>query len=145
MLIVPKPPSTNKLYANSKRGKGRIKTTRYKSWIRTAGQYVTAQRIHFHDCHERFELFYSARRVVENSDIDNLAKPILDMLQHYKIIVNDNMCMRFHGEWRYEGPDGIIVWWKPQIAMENPMWYGLDSKHIARMAELVGKPPRRNR
>ena len=42
-ITLPLPPSTNHLYANV-RGIGRVKTVRYKQWIKAADGYLLAQK-----------------------------------------------------------------------------------------------------
>jgi crossover junction endodeoxyribonuclease RusA len=43
ILVLPIPPSTNKLYANLEKG-GRTKTAKYKAWLKQADQYLLAQK-----------------------------------------------------------------------------------------------------
>jgi hypothetical protein len=39
------PPSVNTIYANVP-GKGRVKSARYKTWLKAAGWDIAAQRLH---------------------------------------------------------------------------------------------------
>ena len=88
-IRVPLPPSTNNLYATA-HGK-RVKTNAYKVWLNTAGWEVKIQLGAF----ERTPLVSGPcsvgiiAPVGRNRDIDNLCKPVLDLLVHMQVIADD--------------------------------------------------------
>jgi len=89
-LVLTLPPSTNNLFINIP-GKGRIKSKGYKSWIKSAGWELVLQ-------HPRSVAgAYRLHIIVPHNaqpDIDNLIKPISDLLQTHGVIENDRLAKR---------------------------------------------------
>lgn len=78
------PPSVNNLHVNV-RGKGRSRTSAYRMWAKSSGWELLEQR--------PGQLEGPVAIVVEvgpgRSDLDNMAKGILDLLVAHRIIVDD--------------------------------------------------------
>ncbi len=82
---IPRPPSTNALYANVP-GKGRVKTKRYRDWITAAGWEMRAQGTVNFSCG-------SVRMLIEGvgkMDVDNV-KAIPDLCKAMGIIADDKL------------------------------------------------------
>lgn len=99
-----KPPSVNQMYTNVS-GRGRVPTKRYRTWKQAAqwdcvragkvsGPYVM-----------QITVDRSMRH--KNADIDNLCKPLSDLLQSEGIIDNDNLCEDLRIRWG--DADGKII------------------------------------
>lgn len=92
------PPTVNGMYANV-RGKGRVKTKRYKEWCSSAGWEIKKQaagKIHS----EKYGLIIKVHRR-ENGDYSNYIKPIEDLLVTLGVTPDDrhNMLpLAFHNE-----------------------------------------------
>lgn len=99
------PPSVNACFANV-RGKGRVRTERYRQWATAAGW----------DCKRKgtiagaFSVTITIDRQTRHvlSDIDNRCKPVLDLLQDHGIIQDDKYCERATIEWG-EAKGGMTV------------------------------------
>lgn len=90
MLSLPMPPSTNALYRNVA-GRGRVKTERYKTWLRAAGNEVLATPLSRRaPIKGKFTLTVLAGRPDKGQrDLDNLLKAVGDLLQAHELIEND--------------------------------------------------------
>lgn len=88
---VPLPPSTNNLFVNRAQG-GRAKTEAYKTWIVRAGWAIKAQNagqfIHYDKPGLCVEILAPLPR---RRDLDNIAKPILDLLVKTNILADDKL------------------------------------------------------
>jgi Holliday junction resolvase RusA-like endonuclease len=91
-FTLPQPPTTNALFLNV-RGKGRVKTQRYKDWITDAGwlaksaAIVDGERITFSGkVHVEYEVSGS-----QKFDEGNLEKPLSDLLVRVGIIKDDRL------------------------------------------------------
>jgi Holliday junction resolvase RusA-like endonuclease len=93
-LLLPVPPSTNNLFRNGSHG-GRYKTKAYKAWIAEAGWEIMHQRpptLHP-------PLRTCLRVLIEapigpNRDIDNVLKPLLDVLTTMGVYADDKLIDR---------------------------------------------------
>lgn len=88
-LTLPVPVSVNQMYLNLA-GRGRVKTSAYKSWIKTADilshlQWRKAGEPHF-GAGFKVTIFLPMNM---RGDVDNRIKPILDLLVRRKITVDD--------------------------------------------------------
>ena len=96
MITLPHPPSVNAMFRNV-RGRGRAKTDRYKVWLNAAGWDIKAQRP------ERIAgpvaIDITVQRRNRNSDIDNLIKPILDLLVTHGVIDDDKHVNEVRARW----------------------------------------------
>ena len=88
---IPVPPSANALYANRKygrgRGRGRVKTAAYRSWITAAGACIPVHEV----TDQRPAIIWLAVPYSGRRDLDNYAKPIMDLLTAHKVLQNDTM------------------------------------------------------
>ena len=96
-LTFPYPPSTNSLYRNVA-GRGRVKTERYKTWGRAAGNEILTQK------RAKISGPVELRIVVErkkgrNIDISNGAKGIEDLLVSMCLIDDDRNVQKISIEW----------------------------------------------
>jgi crossover junction endodeoxyribonuclease RusA len=82
------PPSVNHLFLNIP-GKGRVRAPHYRKWVQEAGWEIKAQfpgRVH-----GLCIIDLSVGRVTgRNRDIDNILKPVLDLLVTHRIIEDDS-------------------------------------------------------
>ncbi len=103
-LSLPFPPSTNSLYRNVS-GRGRVKTERYKTWLRAAGNEVLATPLQRRlPIEGKFTLTVLAGRPDKRlRDLDNLLKAVGDLLQSHGLIEND--CLA----------ESITVAWSPTV------------------------------
>jgi Holliday junction resolvase RusA-like endonuclease len=92
LISIPSPPSANNLFFNLKGGKGRAITTTYRNWLTEAGWTLKQKRP------EPFgKMLVQVALCVPNDkrrDIDNFAKPILDLLVKQQIINDDRQVER---------------------------------------------------
>lgn len=86
VLRLPVPPSTNNLFVARRDGKGRAKTSEYKAWVEAAGKWIMTQPRRLIDGPVRVEIEAPVGRT---RDIDNIAKPTLDLLVTMGVIQDD--------------------------------------------------------
>lgn len=86
VVDLPFPPSTNNLFANGKHG--RYITQEYKDWRTNAGWKIRAGHIGRLGGPVKVTLVYEERR--GRRDLDNLVKPVLDLLVEHKVIDGDH-------------------------------------------------------
>jgi Holliday junction resolvase RusA-like endonuclease len=100
------PPSVNRCWANAP-GRGRIKTAAYREWLTIAGYEIKpkiAGRAPIETPYIlRIEL--SAPRY----DIDNVVKPISDLLQTMGVVSDDKLMAELHVS-RADRDRGVCVW-----------------------------------
>lgn len=80
------PPSTNSLYANV-RGKGRVKTARYRTWLQAAGWDLLRQRPQAWK--EPVYLTVVIGKLRAGSDVSNRIKALEDLLVEHLVIPGD--------------------------------------------------------
>ncbi len=85
---LPYPPSTNALYANVP-GKGRVKTARYRTWLRAAGNEILAQQRVRIDGQVHLTITLTPRPGT-NPDASNSIKALEDLLVTMEVIEDDN-------------------------------------------------------
>ena len=117
-LELPVPPSTNALYRNTSKAertrglalgwrplRGRIKTDRYRTWLRSAGNEILATpQERRRPVKGKFVLYVAAGRPDERTrDLDNLLKATCDLLAAHGLIEND--CLA----------ESITVAWAPAV------------------------------
>lgn len=95
-LTLPYPPTTNNLYRNA--GKGRVKTVAYTAWLTVAGWAIKAAKPEAVPGRYRLSLIADApdRRA---RDIDNLIKPVSDLLKKSGVIEEDSLARSVFAEW----------------------------------------------
>lgn len=80
------------------------KSQEYKDWLALAAWEIRAQLGPKKVITEPFKLTVRVQRPDRrNRDLDNLLKPILDLLGHYGLIENDSLCHWIDARWEGEG------------------------------------------
>ena len=104
---LPMPPSTNALYANAP-GKGRVKTTRYRSWIDEAGWELKRQLVPVPHLSGRVAMRIGLSTEAR-IDFDNI-KAIGDLMKRMGLLDDDRQIrdLRVH-EWSL-GKAECVVW-----------------------------------
>lgn len=99
---IPYPPSTNRIW---RQGNGRVhKSQEYKDWIALSAWEIRAQIGPHPVITEPFKLTVRINRPDRRKrDLDNLLKPILDLLGHYGLIENDSLCHWIDAKWEGTG------------------------------------------
>lgn len=97
LLALPElPPSANALFANA--ASGRTKTALYRLWLAAAVQDLRqVQRAPL--IKGRITVAIVAQRPTGRRDIDNLAKPLLDLLVKAEVIEDDSLVERLSLHW----------------------------------------------
>ena len=103
-LQLPYPPSGWDLY-NGWGDKRHLSTT-YKKWRKDAGYFIKAPG---KPIDVPFSISIALRRQNMRQDIDNRSKAVLDCLQHYGVIKNDNLCERLSMHWQEDLPAECVV------------------------------------
>ena len=90
------PPSANRLWVRAK--KGMRKSDAYAKWLIEAGWHVKAQRPG--SIHGPYKISVSAARPDKRRrDLDNILKPIGDLLQSVGVIRDDCDCEMVSARW----------------------------------------------
>lgn len=95
-LTIPCPPSTNTLYRNVS-GRGRVKTQRYQTWARAAGNEILTQRRRHIPGPVMIDITCQRRR--KNEDIDNKIKGCIDFLVSMNLIDDDKNVQEVRARW----------------------------------------------
>lgn len=105
---IPYPPSANRIW---RQGQGRVhKSKEYQDWLALAAWEIRAQLGPKKVITEPFKLTIRVNRPDRRKrDLDNLLKPILDLLGHYGLIENDSLCHWIDARWDGEGRTVNIV------------------------------------
>lgn len=103
-LALPYPPSVWDMYVGW--GKTRRISPEYEKWLRDAGYFIRGIK---EPIAVPFALSVALKRPNKRQDIDNRAKPLLDALQHYGVIKNDNLCERLTMQWDHGMKDECVV------------------------------------
>lgn len=93
-LSLPYPPSGWDLYEGW--GKTRRLSREYAKWREDAGYFFKRPAAAIS---VPFSLHIALKRPNKRQDIDNRSKAVLDVLQHYGVIKNDNLCERLEMVW----------------------------------------------
>lgn len=95
-LDLPFPPSVNALTFNAKRG--RAKTERYNKWLNAAGWELKRQKPG--KVKGDYALWlYCERPDRRKRDIDNLVKPVSDLLVSHGVVEDDSNAAEVHLYW----------------------------------------------
>jgi Holliday junction resolvase RusA-like endonuclease len=89
-------PSVNACYANV-RGKGRVRTQRYKQWATAAGWDMNGHGSV--DGPFTVTITVDRRKRHPLADCDNFIKPTVDLLQTHGVITNDRLCESVTCRW----------------------------------------------
>lgn len=100
------PPSVNNLYFNTK--KGRAKTDEYKKWSSAEEWNARAQFYRFHTFTTPVRIVVRLGEPKHRRDLDNIWKPIADLLVKLKIIPDDD-CAWARDERIFIDPDFVGV------------------------------------
>jgi crossover junction endodeoxyribonuclease RusA len=96
VLQLPYPPSANRLWIRARKGMRR--SDEYMAWLNEAGWMAKAQRPK--RISGPYKLSVQASRPDKRRrDIDNLLKPIGDLLEHIGVIENDCDCEMVTARW----------------------------------------------
>ncbi|MHC5536683.1 RusA family crossover junction endodeoxyribonuclease [Singulisphaera rosea] len=106
-IRLPYPPSVNHLYATNWKTKMRFKSRAYKKWIESAGWELRSQRPKSHSG-KVVVTYFVKKRDNRKRDIDNLAKPLLDLLVSHQVIKDDSQVTALHCSWADHG-EGVTV------------------------------------
>jgi len=99
-LTIPYPPSANRLWRRS--GRVMHKSSAYTEWLRVAGHMAMAQRPG--GLTGSYKLSIQALRPDRRRrDIDNLIKPVSDLLQSVGIVDDDSDCEMVTARWVTNG------------------------------------------
>lgn len=101
---LPYPPSAWDLYNGW--GMNRRLSPSYKKWRHDAGHFI---KIPAKPVTSPFSLHIALKRQNMRQDLDNRSKAVLDCLQHYGVIKNDNLCERLTMTWAEELPADCVV------------------------------------
>lgn len=102
--LLPYPPSGWDLYQGW--GKTRSLSSVYKKWRKDAGYFI---KVPEKPISQPFSIAIALKRQNLRQDLDNRSKAILDCLQHYKVIKNDNLCERLSMFWSEDLPAECVV------------------------------------
>jgi len=89
ILTLPRPPSANNLFVNV--GRKRVTSKRYNAWQTEAGWELQRQRPGRIAGEWEIDIALPIGTV---ADLDNLAKPILDLLVAHRVVDDDKFCTR---------------------------------------------------
>ena len=99
---LPIPPSANALTRNA--GNRRHKTLDYKAWIADAGWAIQrAPAATRRPIAGPYALVIKAQRPNKMRDLDNIVKPLNDLLKRHKLITDDRHCQRIEASWLGKG------------------------------------------
>jgi crossover junction endodeoxyribonuclease RusA len=104
-LKLPLPPSANAIWRSNR---GHVhKSAAYKAWLKTAGWEARSQ--HPDKIEGAYRLSIEATRPDKRRrDIDNLIKPVSDLLCSIGVIQDDSFCEEVSAAWTTAG-DGILA------------------------------------
>lgn len=106
LLTLPYPPSTNNLFFNLKKG-GRAPSARYKAWATHAAWEAKLQNAG--KVAGPYALYITAARPdARKRDLDNLAKPISDLLKTIGVIEGDHLCQHLDMRWSGRGKTVVV-------------------------------------
>lgn len=103
-ITMPAPPSSNTCFRNVA-GRGRVRTQRYKTWARAAGNEVLYQRPPHIAGEVLLDITIKRRR--KDQDLDNMLKPILDLLVTMAVMDDDKNVGEIRCRWG--NVDGAVV------------------------------------
>lgn len=106
-VTLPFPPSTNALFLNV-RGKGRVRSPRYRAWAIEAGYALNRHRPIKGPVHVSVALCSPDKR---KRDADNSLKPILDLLTAHNIIEADDWTIvrKVEAQWVEAGEPCVVT------------------------------------
>jgi len=114
-IDLPFPPSANRLWRSTKDGR-HYRSPRYQTWFQAAGIEINRQRPG--KIEGQFSvLLQLGRPDRRRRDLDNLMKPVLDLLQHYGIIENDSLAQHVSVHWSetIKGAHVVLAKWRQPV------------------------------
>jgi Holliday junction resolvase RusA-like endonuclease len=114
-LDLPFPPSVNRLWRSTKDGK-HYRSPRYQTWFQAAGLEINRQRPG--RVSGQFSVLLQLGRPDRRSrDLDNLMKPVLDLLQHHGVIDNDSLAQHVSVHWSdtIKGAHVVVSKWREAV------------------------------
>lgn len=106
-FLLPMPPSTNNLFVTVP-GRGRVKSRAYALWREEAGWELKRQRAKL--IPGNVDVTIIARKPNgKKRDLDNLAKPILDLLVRCSVISDDSLVEHLSMAWSQNADPGVTV------------------------------------
>lgn len=103
---LPYPPSVNGLFFNAP--KGRRKTIAYRNWLDAAGWQIVEQGRH--SVHGYVSVSVALVKPDKRKrDLDNLMKPVLDLLVEMGVIDDDSLVKRISVQWADSGPGCAVI------------------------------------
>lgn len=105
-IELPYPPSIWDMYVGW--GKTRRLSPEYAAWRNGAGHFINRAKKPGAPILVPFVASIGLARPNKRQDVDNRIKPVLDALQHFGVIKNDNLCERASAEWT-AGPAECVV------------------------------------
>lgn len=107
-IALPYPPSVWNLYVGH--GAGRRLSPAYTKWRQQCGAYIMAAGVKSKDqITTPFECTIKLKRQNKRQDLDNRCKAVVDALQFYKIISNDNLLDKLTMHWDADLSDECVV------------------------------------
>lgn len=105
-LRLPLPPSTNNLFRNVP-GRGRVRTSDYRSWLTVAGSELLIQR----PGHVAGDVVVDVRvpRGSRRRDLDNFGKALCDLLVRHAVIEDDSRVGDYRVRWGEEAACVVAV------------------------------------
>lgn len=108
-IDLPTPPSVNSMFCNNSRsGRGRFKSAKYRQWLALAATALKEQGIQ-PITYESLALTIRVARPTSRSDLDNRIKAIPDLLQSCGIIKDDKRIARLDVEWLPRDAQSYVV------------------------------------
>ena len=107
-LILPFPPSVNRLWRTTKSG-GMHRSTEYSSWCKHA-EWASVTQIKGQKITGKYTLeIVAVRPDKRRRDLGNLEKAVSDLLQKIKVIQDDYLCEDIRLRWAKSGPECLII------------------------------------
>lgn len=105
-LTLPMPPSVNLMY-RPVRGRGIIKSDRYRKWITAAGWALKEQKPG--KIEGDYILWaYCERADKRRRDLGNLEKAMSDLLVTHGVVSDDSLCVEIHLYWSGTGRECTV-------------------------------------
>ena len=117
-LSLPPAPPLNNIYANV-RGRGRVKTAKYRRWLRQADAHYMVQKLHLA---EKITVPYTCRMWFPpgmRSDIDARAKAILDWMVSRGLTIDDRHCRRLMLDMEQRSSELVYIEVEPYAESEH--------------------------
>jgi len=102
-FTLPAPPSVNNCFINGRAGKGRFASPKYRAWKEEAALVARLQnKTRIEGC---FAVQINAVRPDRRKrDIDNLIKPLVDLLVWQGFVIDDSEMQQITATWVEKGP-----------------------------------------